>query len=66
MYIKPFETKIWIAIIVTLSACGLMLALTGIREDGNDYNLGLSWFITLHGIFNQGAPGEPGKHSSRF
>ncbi len=66
MYIKPFGFSIWISILVTSAVCIAMLAMTGIKEKQHYFNLEISWLIMLHGIFNQGAPTEPSKNSSRY
>ncbi len=68
-YISPFEKYTWMLVGITIVVCGFFLFVTArfgksIEED-HDFDILLSLMIMIHGMFNQGAPYEPKKMSTR-
>ncbi len=68
-YLSPFEKYTWILIGITIVVCGFLHFITAsfgkVIEEDYEFDFSLSLMIMIHGMFNQGAPYEPKKASTR-
>ena len=68
-YLNPFEKYTWIMIGISSVVCGIFYFITAqfgkIIDEDDEFDLPLSFMIIIHSMFNQGAPYEPKKASTR-